>query len=96
MLFVELQLFILVVDPVLGSDGTIHKTLTPSLCLNYLALAICAAHTVVYQVSTSDLRPTDKVEIAACLNTMCCMYCMIVPFVPYKAYNNGPMHRDNY
>ena len=66
MLFVELQLLILGVDPVLGFDGTFiekdlawSSTLTPSLSLNYLALAICAAQTGVYQVSTSDFRPPD-------------------------------------
>ena len=63
MLSVVLQLLILGVDAVLGSDGTIHtkdlawsSTLTPSLCLNYLALAICNAYTVVYQVAMADFR----------------------------------------
>lgn len=35
------------------------STLTPSLCLHHLALAICAAHTVVYPVCTSEFRLTD-------------------------------------
>jgi hypothetical protein len=57
-LFVGLQLLIPDVDPMLGSDGTVHEmdltwslTLTPSLSLNYLGFTICAAHTVVYKVS---------------------------------------------
>ena len=100
-LFVELQLLILGVDPVLGSDGTIHKkgfgmvfnshtfTLPAPPCTCHMCCPYSGLSSIYIRTSTNWCT-------LKCLNIMCCMYCMIDPFVPCKAYYNGPMHRDNY